>query len=708
VTAPASLEHEPGTARSTRTLLVDVWRNSYARLFVASMLAGLVLAVMTGPEGSATAPLSGITGSLSAPRVYWFLAVGLVLFVVRAGWLRFGSVVTQWTRGVRGRMLHVLAATPRRVVADLALIGFGFVYVSWISPHDPWKGGLCIQFGASLLALEVVSLALRTGRPRVARILIYGFVALYGALAWLTGPVSRYLDTIGVVLHNPVLGKTLLATAGFLVTVELLVVLLGSLRARAARRRGRGVLVGLGVVLVAYGFLTWTSWSQWDAKASKSLASFLSRDHLLVHAPMAGVLLMALGAALVLGGLGWLIADAADPDATRTARILHRYHAVDRAQGALGKPALVLFVLLLALEWPLHMSTSSLSNINLQIMPYVLLGLGLNVVIGWAGLLDLGYIAFYAIGAYTTAYFTGALPVHPPFILSDFWLIPFAIAAAMLAGVLLGTPTLRLRGDYLAIVTLGFGEIIFIFATNLTGITGGSFGASGIPYFNFHVLTPILKAGQQWSAISYLPSYYLLLGVVIVSMVAFNFLNNSKVGRTWTALREDEPAADSLGINALKYKVMAFAIGASTGGFAGVFVASQSGQFLPTSFMVQFSITVVVVVVFGGMGSLAGPVIGAIVIQGLPAYLQQQSYTWYNTLDLYIYLGAILIVMMIFRPQGIIPSRRRRREIQLVESGGGPVDDLADADAGDVAWRTRVFGSGYFLGERGYLGSETR
>jgi hypothetical protein len=512
VTAPASLEHEPGTARSTRTLLVDVWRNSYARLFVASMLAGLVLAVMTGPEGSATAPLSGITGSLSAPRVYWFLAVGLVLFVVRAGWLRFGSVVTQWTRGVRGRMLHVLAATPRRVVADLALIGFGFVYVSWISPHDPWKGGLCIQFGASLLALEVVSLALRTGRPRVARILIYGFVALYGALAWLTGPVSRYLDTIGVVLHNPVLGKTLLATAGFLVTVELLVVLLGSLRARAARRRGRGVLVGLGVVLVAYGFLTWTSWSQWDAKASKSLASFLSRDHLLVHAPTAGVLLMALGAALVLGGLGWLIADAADPDATRTARILHRYHAVDRAQGALGKPALVLFVLLLALEWPLHMSTSSLSNINLQIMPYVLLGLGLNVVIGWAGLLDLGYIAFYAIGAYTTAYFTGALPVHPPFILSDFWLIPFAIAAAMLAGVLLGTPTLRLRGDYLAIVTLGFGEIIFIFATNLTGITGGSFGASGIPYFNFHVLTPILKAGQQWSAISYLPELLPALG----------------------------------------------------------------------------------------------------------------------------------------------------------------------------------------------------
>ena len=191
-------------------------------------------------------------------------------------------------------------------------------------------------------------------------------------------------------------------------------------------------------------------------------------------------------------------------------------------------------------------------------------------------------------------------------------------------------------------------------------------------------------------------------------MVAFNFLNHSRVGRLLDRLREDEIAADSIGINALKYKVMAFAIGASTGGLAGVFVASQSGQFLPTSFMVQFSITVVVVVVFGGMGSLAGPVIGAIVVQGLPAYLQQQSFTWYNTLDLYIYLGAILIVMMIFRPQGIIPSRRRRREIQLVEAGGGPVDDMADVSTGDVSWRTRVFGSGYFLGERGYLGAEDR
>jgi branched-chain amino acid transport system permease protein len=688
----------------------EVRRNAYVRLFVASMLTGLILAVMTGPEGSAAAPTSGITGSLSTPRVYWFLGFGALLFVLRAGWTRFGPAITAWSRAGKGRIANVLEATPRRAAAELALIGFGFAYVSWISPHDTWKGGLCIQLGAALLVLEAVTLAVRHGRRRLARFLAYGAVTLYGLLAWLSGPVSRYLNTIGAVPHNPVLGKTLMAASGFVVVVELLVMALGTLRARAVTRRGRSILVGVGIALVVYGFFMWTSWVQWNPNTPKSLARFLSRDHLLVHSNVAGLVCMAVGAALVVAALGWLASDARGTATSTGVGVAERYRTADLARGRVGRPALLIFVLLVALEWPLHMSTASLTNLNLQIMPYVLLGLGLNVVIGWAGLLDLGYIAFYAIGAYTTAYFAGALPVHPPFVLSDLWIIPLAILAAMLSGVLLGTPTLRLRGDYLAIVTLGFGEIVYICAVNLIGITGGAQGVTpppGIPYLNFHVLTPILNATQNWNAITYLQSYYLLLGVVVVSMVAFNFLNHSRVGRSWTALREDEPAADSIGINALKYKVMAFAIGASTGGFAGVFLASESQSLFPSSFTVQFSITVVVVVVFGGMGSLAGPVIGAIVIQGLPLYLTQQNYTWYDSLDLYIYLGAILIVMMIFRPQGVIPSRRRRREIQLVEHGAGPVDDTT-AETATVSWRTRVFGSGYFLGERGYLSAEDR
>ena len=220
----------------------------------------------------------------------------------------------------------------------------------------------------------------------------------------------------------------------------------------------------------------------------------------------------------------------------------------------------------MAIQWPLHLNGGIQSILTTQVAIYVLLAIGLNVVVGFAGLLDLGYVAFWAIGAYTAAYFTGALPVQPPFILNPFWVIPFSIVAAMLAGVLLGTPTLRLRGDYLAIVTLGFGEIIEIIANNLNGVTGGPAGTPGlIPQFSVNLFG---ISNTRWTG-TVLPYYYLILGVAVVFMVAFSFLEHSRVGRSWTAIREDEVAADSLGINALKYKVMAFAIGASTAGFAG-------------------------------------------------------------------------------------------------------------------------------------------
>ena len=215
--------------------------------------------------------------------------------------------------------------------------------------------------------------------------------------------------------------------------------------------------------------------------------------------------------------------------------------------------------------------------------------------------------------------------------------------------------------------------MVFIFAVSLTSVTGGAVGAPGlVPNFSFHLATPWLSASEAWSPISYIPTYYLTLGVVLLSMLVFHFLKHSRVGRSWAALREDEIAADSLGINALKYRVMAFAIGASTGGFAGIFLAAQTGSIFPTSFVVQVSITVVVCVVFGGMGSSSGAVVGAIVVGGLPAYLVQHSFSWYSQLDLYLYLGAILVVMTIFRPQGIIPSKQRRREIELVEAGSLP------------------------------------
>ena len=304
-----------------------------------------------------------------------------------------------------------------------------------------------------------------------------------------------------------------------------------------------------------------------------------------------------------------------------------------------------------------------------QIGIFVLLALGLNVVVGFAGLLDLGYAAFFAIGAYTTAYFTGSLPVKPPFDLNPFWTIPLAVAAAMLAGVLLGAPTLRLRGDYLAIVTLGFGEIIQITANNSDHYTNGAQGIFTEPHFSLN----LLGIHYHWKNAS-LPYYYLLLLFVVLSMVGSRLLEDSRVGRAWTAIREDEVAAEATGINTLKYKIMAFSIGASTSGFAGVLFASKNNSFSPADFALTISILVVVLVIFGGMGSVWGVVLGAVILQWFPALLRKHDII--NPANLFIYYGALLVIMMIFRPQGLLPSRRRAREIGLAEHGVGGADAL--------------------------------
>ena len=329
-------------------------------------------------------------------------------------------------------------------------------------------------------------------------------------------------------------------------------------------------------------------------------------------------------------------------------------------------------VLAVAIAYPPTLSGFWQEVLVDQIGVFVLLAVGLNVVVGYAGLLDLGYIAFYAIGAYSGAYWTGALPVHPPFHVNPFWAIPLAVLAAMLAGVILGAPTLRLRGDYLAIVTLGFGEIIQIVATNLQGVTGGASGVSSIPHFSVH----LAGVKYQWG-LSNLPYYYLLLGFVVLVLVAFRALENSRVGRAFAAIREDEVAAESVGINILKYKVMAFSIGASTSGFAGLLEVSKISFVSSQEFTVQLSILVLVLVIFGGMGSLPGAVAGAAFLQWVPQILRQHPLFGYQPQDLYIYLGALLVVMMIFRPEGMLPSRRRRREIVLAETGVGTADAMS-------------------------------
>jgi branched-chain amino acid transport system permease protein len=691
----------PGTLRSAQ--LVRLGGSPTVRRLGMCLTMAIVLAVITGPPGSNGAPTSGFTGSLKFPRFFWFLGFGVVIFVLFSVWSAFGRETTSRANRFRSSILELVAKRQIRLALDLAIAGFGIVWVSWISPGDTWKGGVCIQIGFALAAMELVVYLSESRSLKIARLGGYGCLAVYGVLAWMHNGVSAYLNNIGAVPHQGNLGILFLWLALGLAVLEGLLTLLSIVRKAVEPRRYRS-LTGLGAtVLLAYGWLMWTRWALWRASTPHSVAHWFASIHLLPHNHSAGLAVMGLGAAVALAAIAWVATDLFN--GTRPEHARYEFTGITKqAKFAYGRTAVTIAALLIAIEWPLHMDPGIQSILTTQVAIYVLLAIGLNVVVGFAGLLDLGYVAFWAIGAYTAAYFTGALPIQPPFILNPFWIIPFAIIAAMLTGVVIGTPTLRLRGDYLAIVTLGFGEIIEIVANNLNGITGGPAGTPGfVPQFSVH----IFGVDYAWTG-TVLPYYFLILGVALIFMVGFSFLEHSRVGRSWTAIREDEVAADSVGINALKYKVMAFAIGASTSGFAGVFFASQIQSLVPNDFLVQTSILILVFVIFGGMGSIAGAVIGAFLIQWLPQYLQVHSFQDYQSQDEFIYLGGLLILLMIFRPQGIIPSRRRRREILLTEEGivspespGGPVritslGEELPSDYGRLS-----------LDEPGYIGPET-
>ena len=287
---------------------------------------------------------------------------------------------------------------------------------------------------------------------------------------------------------------------------------------------------------------------------------------------------------------------------------------------------------------------------------YALLALGLNVVVGFAGLLDLGYVAFWAIGAYSYAVLTNSNPdLTIPGNLSIWQVLPIAIAIALVAGVVLGAPTLRLRGDYLAIVTLGFGEIVRILAENLEGITRGAKGIINIKPASLPFSGKPFRGDPA--------AYYILTIIFLAVMILIiRQLNRSRVGRYWAAIREDEQAAEAMGVPTLKYNLWAFAIGASTSGFAGVVYASRVAFISPSSFQFIISITILAMVVLGGLGSIAGALIGAAVITVFPEILRSLPDQFQESR--YMIFGAALVIMMIFRPQGIIPSRRRSAELK--------------------------------------------
>jgi branched-chain amino acid transport system permease protein len=305
---------------------------------------------------------------------------------------------------------------------------------------------------------------------------------------------------------------------------------------------------------------------------------------------------------------------------------------------------------LFAVLFPVLFSSYQITIMTTALM-YAVLGLGLNIVVGLAGLLDLGYVAFYAVGAYSYAL------LNQHFGLGFWACLPVGAMLAATFGILLGFPVLRLRGDYLAIVTLGFGEIIRLILENWNDFSSGPSGIANIPRPGFFGIT--LSVDNE---IRYI--YFLVLLLVLVTIFVVNRLRDSRIGRAWIALREDEIACQAMGINKTRTKLTAFALGATWAGMVGVMFAAKTTFINPASFTFLESAIILAIVVLGGMGSIVGVVIGALVFILLPEYLR--AFADYRMLM----FGAIMVGVMVFRPQGLIGSRRRVYLVPEREEGG--------------------------------------
>ncbi|WXL27964.1 high-affinity branched-chain amino acid ABC transporter permease LivM [Ectopseudomonas mendocina] len=324
---------------------------------------------------------------------------------------------------------------------------------------------------------------------------------------------------------------------------------------------------------------------------------------------------------------------------------------------------IILGLIMAALVWPFFGSRGAV-DIATLILIYVMLGLGLNIVVGLAGLLDLGYVGFYAVGAYTYALLSHYYGL-------GFWIcLPIAGLMAAFFGFILGFPVLRLRGDYLAIVTLGFGEIIRILLRNMTEITGGPNGISGIDKPSFFGLSFDRRAAEgmqtfhEYFGIAYnsinkvIFLYLIALLLVLLTLFVINRLLRMPIGRAWEALREDEIACRALGMNPTVIKLSAFTLGAAFAGFAGSFFAARQGLVSPESFTFIESAIILAIVVLGGMGSQLGIILAAVVMILLPEMMRE--FSEYRMLM----FGALMVLMMIWRPQGLLPMQRPHLELK--------------------------------------------
>ena len=360
--------------------------------------------------------------------------------------------------------------------------------------------------------------------------------------------------------------------------------------------------------------------------------------------------------------------------------------------GVLGFGALAL----LPLYTPPFLDTPGISfgGTMAQFAMVAIIAIGLNVVVGQAGLLDLGYVGFYAVGAYTVALLTSPdspwNKVGAGGFLTEKWAwlacVPIAMAATALAGLILGIPTLRLRGDYLAIVTLGFGEIIRLVADNLSSVTNGPRGLNEVAFPRVgeseKLPNGVFSSGNSSGDANYGTWWFWLgLALIVVLLILVGNLERSRVGRAWVAIREDEDAAEVMGVNTFRFKLWAFVIGAAIGGLSGCLYAGQVQYVAPPTFNIINSMLFLSAVVLGGQGNKLGVIFGAFVIVYLPNRLLGVELLGINLGDLkYLFFGLALVVMMIFRPQGLFPVRQ-----QLLAYGKSARRLLSTADDSKAA-----------------------
>lgn len=351
------------------------------------------------------------------------------------------------------------------------------------------------------------------------------------------------------------------------------------------------------------------------------------------------------------------------------------------AQWGFGVPAVLVLAVLPLFKLPLlDTPGTSFGGVMAQFAMYALIAIGLNVVVGQAGLLDLGYVGFYAVGAYSVGLLTS--PNSPWNQTDGGWLdpkwawlacVPIAILLTAISGLILGTPTLRLRGDYLAIVTLGFGEIVRLLADNLPEITNGSLGLSRIQYPKLgesdshpggYFSSGNLGDTTSWNPLDRANSgtWWYWLGIVLVVgvLMLVGNLERSRVGRAWVAIREDEDAAEIMGVPTFKFKLWAFTIGAAIGGLSGALYAGQVQFINPAGFNVINSMLFLCAVVLGGQGNKLGVIVGAFLIVYLPNRFMSVNVGGQSLGDYkYLFFGLTLVVVMIFRPQGLFPARQK-------------------------------------------------